>query len=365
MSDATRTSAVWGQRWLEAVERDPAFGDRALLVGERVARAHAHPDVRVAPGRAEVVVSAGPRREYHTTIRTVMLSDQDWERLFDRIGQSPIRSAALASGHLDPGVEAEALSLGIRLLPEPGEVSTSCECDGWAQPCKHVAAALFAVADAIDDDPLLLLTLRGRQRAEVIESIDRRKPATADSQERDEPGSLAWLRPEQPLPTALVTVTDPIEPGPTPSWGAPPSSAPFTATGLTLIGTDVIRRAARVLSGDAPTWLDLDPASDLARLASTFPASADRRRLADHTGLSVRELGARALAWERGGALGVRAQVHPIETVRVSPVAQLRRIDHDGAAVWFRFEKPSGRWQLVAGPGPEPEAFLSADPIEG
>ncbi len=155
-----------------------------------------------------------------------------------------------------------------------------------------------------------------------------------------------------------------LEPGPTPSWGAPPSSAPFTATGLTLIGTDVIRRAAGLLSGDAPTWLDLDPSSDLARLASAFPAAADRRRLSEHTGLSVRELASRALAWERGGAFGVRAQVHPIETVRVSPAAQLRRIDHDGTPLWFRFEKRSGRWQLVAGPTADPEALLSGEPIE-
>ncbi len=360
MSDTNRTSAVWGQRWIEALERDPRFGLSALSVGERVARAHAEPDVHIKPGGAHVAVTAGPRRRYHTTLQTPVFDDTVWDTLLDHVSSSPARSAALAGGTLDASFDDDLRVLGIELLPTPGEVTTTCDCAGWSSPCKHVAGALVAVADAIDDDPMLLLSLRGRDRQEIIAALESRRPNAFGSDGIDELASRAWLRPHRPLP---VIGDDPIEPGRTPTWGAPPSTAPFTAAGLGFLGTDLIRRAAGIISEGSPSWLDLDPISDLARLAHAFPAPKDRKRLAENSGVSARELSARASAWEIAGSVGVRSHVSPLDTRRVAGDTQLRRVDHDGRALWLRFEKRSGRWVLTDGPVDDPESLLSSDPI--
>ncbi|MEZ5227364.1 MAG: hypothetical protein R2710_12005 [Acidimicrobiales bacterium] len=273
---------------------------------------------------------------------------------------SPARSATLASGTLDATLDDDLRLLGIDLLPQPGEVTTSCDCAGWSSPCKHVAGALVAVADAIDDDPMLLLALRGRSRADVAAAIEERRADIAGVTGVDELASQAWLRPTRPLP---VLDRSPIEPGTAPSWGAPPSTAPFSAAGLELISSDLIHRAADMVNRQHPTWLELDPVTDLARLAHAFPKPKDRKRIAEHSGVSARELGARAAAWAVAGTIGVRAHVGPLDTRRIAADAQLRRVDVDGAAQWLRFEKRSGRWLLTDGPVDDPEQLLSSDPI--
>ncbi len=360
MTDTNRPSAVWGQRWLEALERDPSYGLDALSVGERVARAHAEPDVHIRPGSAQVAVTAGPRRRYLTTLQTPVFDDSVWNTLLDHVASSPARSAALAGGTLDAAFDDDLRVLGIELLPTPGEVTTSCDCAGWSSPCKHVAGALVAVADAIDDDPMLLLALRGRDRQEIIAALEARRPDARGGEGIDELATAAWLRPHRPLP---VIAPGPIEPGATPTWGAPPSTAPFTAAGLGFLGTDLIQRAAALIGRGEPSWLELDPLSDLARLAHAFPSAKDRKRLAENSGVSARRARARAAAWEISGSVGVKAHVSPLDTRRVAPDTQLRRVDHDGRSQWLRFEKRSGRWVLTNGPAEDPETLLSADPI--
>ncbi|MGH8898718.1 MAG: SWIM zinc finger family protein, partial [Egibacteraceae bacterium] len=41
---------------------------------------------------------------------------------------------------------------------------TSCSCPDYANPCKHVAAVHYVLAQTFDADPFLLPTLRGRDQ---------------------------------------------------------------------------------------------------------------------------------------------------------------------------------------------------------
>jgi uncharacterized Zn finger protein len=362
MTDVARGSGVWGQQWLEAVTRDPAYDDRALSIGERVARVHTEPDVRIGPGRLDVTVSAGPRTSYAVVLSIPTFDDLVWNRLLDHLAVSPSRAAAIMGGALDPSLASDLRRLGVSLLPEPGELRATCDCNGWTDPCKHIAGAIVAVADAIDDDPMILLAVRGRDRRALANAIESRRSGSSVPSGIDEMASTAWLRIPAPLPA--IERRPEARPGTTPSWGVPPASAPFTADGLEMLGTDMIHRASDLLDGAADSALDLDPISDLARLASRFSAPASRRRLAELSGVSSRELTARARAWERAGADGVRAHVHPAEITRIAPNAQLRRIDRDGRSIWFRFEKESRRWVLASGPSDEPESLLSPDPVD-
>lgn len=360
VNEQSRTSAVWGQKWLDALMLDPRYGESLLAIGERVARAHAEPDLSVVPGIAQVAVTAGPRRRYDVTITVPLLEDTTWAKLFDHVAASPSRSAALAAGQLDATLADDLRVLGVALLPAPGEVTSACDCDGWSYPCKHVVGALVSMADAIDEDPLLLLTLRGRPLAEVRSELALRRSDSLASIGVDESAATAWLRHAQPLPPPMPTLS---ESATTPSWGDPPPSAPFNADGLRLVGTDLIRRAAAMLDRGEPSGLHLDPVSDLARLAHVVDRPEDRRRIAEHSGVSARELAGRAIAWDTAGAIGVRAHVSPLETRRVGPDAQVRRVDHDGKTQWLRFEKRSGRWTLAAGPVSDPNGLLPTTEI--
>ena len=72
---------------------------------------------------------------------------------------------------LEEAVEGRAQSVHLEhlmiddwsepLVPRPYELGRSCSCDDDGEPCEHVAALAFAVADEIDADPSLLLRWRG------------------------------------------------------------------------------------------------------------------------------------------------------------------------------------------------------------
>jgi hypothetical protein len=61
---------------------------------------------------------------------------------------------------------------GAHLFPASEEdLWTSCTCPDWANPCKHVAAAHYVLADLIDRDPFVLFDMRGRSKDEVLGAL--------------------------------------------------------------------------------------------------------------------------------------------------------------------------------------------------
>jgi uncharacterized Zn finger protein len=51
------------------------------------------------------------------------------------------------------------------------DLVTACSCPDSANPCKHVAAVHYLLAEEIDRDPFLLFTLRGRDREAVMRGL--------------------------------------------------------------------------------------------------------------------------------------------------------------------------------------------------
>jgi hypothetical protein len=95
------------------------------------------------------------------------------------------------------------------LVPRPYDLGRSCSCDGDGEPCEHVAALAFAVADEIDVDPTLLLRWRGcvaapeaPPQAEVALPAEPLQDLTDDDPWRA--GVLPEPRPLRPLPVGAV-----------------------------------------------------------------------------------------------------------------------------------------------------------------
>lgn len=75
-------------------------------------------------------------------------------------GMGPLEEAVngrLQSPHLGVLLEED---WGEQLIPRPGLIRRTCTCDESGR-CEHVAAVGLAFADAVDDDPSLLLRWRG------------------------------------------------------------------------------------------------------------------------------------------------------------------------------------------------------------
>jgi uncharacterized Zn finger protein len=61
---------------------------------------------------------------------------------------------------------------GISLFPKKGDdLLTDCSCPDWSNPCKHIAAVYYLLAEQFDRDPFLIFKLRGRTKEEIVEAL--------------------------------------------------------------------------------------------------------------------------------------------------------------------------------------------------
>ena len=67
----------------------------------------------------------------------------------------------ILAGEMPTAVEELFSKEGLSPYPELGVDSFWCSCPDWSKPCKHIAAVLYLLADAMVHDPSLLLRLRG------------------------------------------------------------------------------------------------------------------------------------------------------------------------------------------------------------
>ena len=59
-------------------------------------------------------------------------------------------------------------------LPPLGDLN-DCTCPDWANPCKHVAATHYILAERFDEDPFLIFRLRGRSNEEILTELRKRR----------------------------------------------------------------------------------------------------------------------------------------------------------------------------------------------
>lgn len=176
----------WGRRWIEVLE---GFGWTARLRrGRQYARAGRVLHLRVLPGRVDAEVQGSRRTPYRVRLAVARLPDRAWDRAIARVGRSAEFASALLGGRLPEMAESEFRAARAPLLPaRDGEFESDCTCPDWANPCKHIAAVHYLLAESMDRDPFVLLALRGRPRAELLSEL-RQKMAPPRSVRRPASG---------------------------------------------------------------------------------------------------------------------------------------------------------------------------------
>ncbi|MGH9005102.1 MAG: SWIM zinc finger family protein, partial [Acidimicrobiia bacterium] len=163
----------WSQRFIAALE---AFdmGTR-LTRGRRYARAGQVLDLTVEAGVVGARVQGSRVNPYTVTIRVLPLSTKDWARVEDALAARAVFLAKLLAGEMPADIEAAFAECRLTLFPaSPGDLTTDCSCPDWANPCKHIAATYYLLAEAFDDDPFLILAWRGRGRDELLAALGAR-----------------------------------------------------------------------------------------------------------------------------------------------------------------------------------------------
>ncbi|MFK7928904.1 MAG: hypothetical protein AB8H79_12000, partial [Myxococcota bacterium] len=157
---------------------------------------------------------------------------------------------------------------GVGLLPGLSEMDGVCDCGDFHMPCAHMASVHNVIAEALDGDPFLLLTLRGLDREQLLTRLRRAwgdpHPVRGDTLVADEspPDHDDWGRSPEPLPKLAFNVvpTSSVRAG-VYALGPAPGRSDLGTT-LAPLYQEGAAAAAELALGDPADFEDLRPFSN-------------------------------------------------------------------------------------------------------
>ncbi|MFE1251866.1 SWF or SNF family helicase [Streptomyces sp. NPDC058735] len=380
----------WGQVWLKALE-DTALDTAQLRSGRRLARAGAVGAVSVRPGRLTAVVQDRDGTAHRADVLLERLSPEQWDCFLDMTVERAGHMAALLDREMPPHLVEDAAAAGVDLLPGLGDLEPRCDCGGWDH-CGHTTALCYQVARLLDQDPFVLLLMRGRGEAGLMEDLHARSGTSAagsgasegvDAAEAYAAGdilpplpALPELPDEPGRPPSLDTGTPPAE-------GVDPAALEFLAA---LTAVQARRLLAEALQGGYEE--ELPASQDAVRLAAGDPEGQVADRLAEGSGHGREGLATAVRAWRLGGAdalavldeewrvegealararaaleaawdadEGPRLREHGNRWTVVGAPVQLR-LGRDGR--WWPYREEDGRWLPAGQAAPDPATALAS-----
>ena len=244
----------WSKRWI-SVLKSFNMGSR-LTRGRSYARKGQVISIDIKPGNVKAKVQGTRRKPYSVTIDLKVLSGKQWEKVTDVMASRAIFVAKLLSGEMPQNIEEAFDEAKISLFPSrKSDLETDCSCPDWANPCKHIAAVYYLLAERFDEDPFLLFQLRGRTKDDLIKDLRKKRGIIREQTVRETvPDEVPvsdtiisnkrimetfWNAGEE-LGSLSVTIAPPVEDGALlKRYGPPPS----TLKGLEIL--QVLKRSYR------------------------------------------------------------------------------------------------------------------------
>ncbi|GAA2637957.1 hypothetical protein [Streptomyces vastus] len=368
-----RGQSWWGRAWTESME-DTWPEEEPLKKGRAVARSGRLGPVTVSPGRVAALVYGGEDEPYTVSLELPELDDDQWDALWEKTADRPAETEALLAGELPPDLLEAAEDARLGVLPGYGELEPECDCDEPDHPCAHAVALGYQFSWLLDEEPQVLLLLRGREWAEALEelkSVLLLRAMTGDAEDADDTDDTVEedAEPDVRQPEAAgaprgISVAEayarPVAPLPAiPALPEPPEETAESVTGieadpLERLVADAAVRARHLLAytlglaAEPPRPLDLW--QDTVRIAATHPDPRVPHRLRDACG-RPEELDRAVEAWRAGGSAGLDVLEQPWEP----PGADVARARAALTAGWEEDELPElvvrGNHWTLAGRG--------------
>jgi len=168
----------WSKRWIGVLE---SFGMGARLDrGRSYARRGQVVSIDVQKGAVAARVQGTRPKPYSIKIELKPLSEKDWDKVTDAMSSQAVFAARLLSGEMPRNIEEAFGEAKISLFPTSvKDLITDCSCPDWANPCKHIAAVYYLMAERFDEDPFLIFKLRGRSKEELIGILREKRSQTS------------------------------------------------------------------------------------------------------------------------------------------------------------------------------------------
>jgi len=174
----------WSKRWVAILE--------SFKMGARLSRGRSYArkgqviSIDVKKGVVRSRVQGAQSKPYDIEIRFAQIAEGDWDRATEAMASKAVFAAKLLSGEMPADIEDAFTEAGTSLFPGKKDIKTKCTCPDWADPCKHIAAVYYLMAEKFDDDPFLIFELRGKTKEEIIEALRNRRISTLDEDDEVE-----------------------------------------------------------------------------------------------------------------------------------------------------------------------------------
>jgi uncharacterized Zn finger protein len=138
----------------------------------------------VAPGQVTASVQGSRTKPYRVFIEIRVLSTIEWDAAEAVMASSAVFMAKLLAGDMPDEIEEAFAESSGTLFPVSADgFDSACSCPDWENPCKHVAAVYFLLAEAFDRDPFLIFAWRGRNKDELLAGLRARRRGLSSSRE--------------------------------------------------------------------------------------------------------------------------------------------------------------------------------------
>ena len=201
-SQRGRIGDTWWSRRFIAVLETMGMGSR-LQRGKRYARTGQVLALEVTAGQVRASVQGSRAKPYRVFIETDVLAGSEWDAIESVMASRAVFAARLLAGEMPEEIEEAFAASSTSLFPTSADgLDSACSCPDWENPCKHIAAVYYLLAEAFDVDPFLIFAWRGRAKEELLTGLRARRRGSDPSDRRQsdvatEPaatGPFGWPR---------------------------------------------------------------------------------------------------------------------------------------------------------------------------
>lgn len=164
----------WGRRWIQTLE--------SFQVGARLNRGRSYArrgqvlHLAIDNHKATATVQGSIPIPYNVTVELRRIPIAQWRKAGRTMASKVAIAARLMSGALPPEAEECFAAAGVALFPAgDADLIASCDCPDFSNPCKHIAAVYYLLAERLDHDPFLLFKLRGMERDKFVAMLGKRE----------------------------------------------------------------------------------------------------------------------------------------------------------------------------------------------
>lgn len=173
----------WGNAWIEAMAQIDHDTNR-LPRGRSYANTGKVQEIQICNGIVEAKVKGRQRKPYQVTIYLQKFTPEQLAKIQSCIAEDPALASELALGKLPEEMLDRLAQEKIFLLPTTWqELNANCSCPDWANPCKHLAAVYYLIANEVDKNPFILFHLRGVETNTLMQAAGFAEPAAAAENE--------------------------------------------------------------------------------------------------------------------------------------------------------------------------------------